>query len=181
MEIELVNGGPLNEYKREELVQHVSGSWKARSIFALLELPRYQKNPREMAPQLTLSLDDLFFYLDMLEAVSLIRKDGTGAYLRNVEVLDFTALGLDPSGQLHQFSMITAEILSRQTTTGRCRHESNVVYSNWKLVKALMVEIEQVTQKFEIASKASNEKNFLLGMTTAYVDLIDGKKLGSEE
>lgn len=181
MEIDLVNGGPLSEYKREELVQHISGSWKARSIFALLELPKYQKNPREMAAQLALTLDDLFFYLDMLEAVSFIRKDGSGSYQRLLEELDFRALGLDATGQLRNFSLMTAEILSRQTTTGRCRHVSAVVYSNYALVKAFMIEVENVTEKFEKASKASNDKSFLLGMTTAYVDLIDGKKLGSEQ
>lgn len=181
MEIELISGGPLSEYKRDELVQHISGSWKARAIFALLELPKYQRSPREIAPQLALSLDDLFFYLDMLESVAFLRKNASGVYTRTVEDLDFYSMGLTPSGQLQQFSMITAEILSRQTTDGRCKHESAVVYSNLTLVKSFLKTIKDVTDEFEKASHASGEKDFLLGMTSAYVDLLEGKKLGSDQ
>ena len=65
METQLVGGGPLKEFKREELLQRLSGSWKGRSIFALLEVPRFQKNPREIAPELGITLDELFFYLDL--------------------------------------------------------------------------------------------------------------------
>lgn len=181
METTLVNGGPLKEFKREELLQRLSGSWKGRSIFALLELPRYQKNPRIIAPELGITLDELFFYLDLLEAVSLVHRDASGNYLRLVEKLDFTAMGLDKNEELRNFSLVTAEILSRQTTDGRCRHESAIVYSNLDLVLGLLKKMNEVMTEFERASKEATERNFMVGVTTALVDLFESSKQGSEQ
>lgn len=181
METQLVGGGPLKEFKREELLQRLSGSWKGRSIFALLEVPRFQKNPREIAPELGITLDELFFYLDLLEAVSLIRRDANGGYLRMVETLDFRKLGLNREESLRSFSLVTAEILSRQSFDVPCHHESSIVYSNQQLVKQLIGKIGAAMDEFEEASKKSPDKSFLLGVTTAFVDLIESKKLGSEQ
>lgn len=180
METTLVNGGPLKEFKREELLQRLSGSWKGRSIFALLELPKYQKNPREIAPELGITLDELFFYLDLLEAVSLVRRDASG-YQRLAETLDFRAMGLDGSGELRNFSLVTAEILSRQSYDVPCHHESAIVYSNTALVKDLIGKLGAVMDEFETASKAATNKDFLLGFTTAFVDLLKSKSLGSDQ
>lgn len=181
METTLVNGGPLKEFKREELLQRLSGSWKGRSIFALLELPRYQKNPRVIAPELGITLDELFFYLDLLEAVSLVRRDASGNYQRLAETLDFRAMGLDNSGELRNFSLVTAEILSRQSYDVPCHHESAIVYSNTALVKDLIGKLGAVMDEFEAASKAATNKDFLLGFTTAFVDLLKSKSLGSDQ
>ncbi len=181
METLLVSGGPLKEFKREDLLQRLSGSWKGRSIFALLELPRFQKSPREIAPELGITLDELFFYLDLLEAVSLVRRDANGNYLRLVDKLDFMAMGLNKNEQLRNFSLVTAEILSRQTTDGRCRHESAIVYSNLDLVLGLLKKMNEVMSEFEKASKESSEKNFMVGVTTALVDLFEVSKPGSEQ
>ncbi len=181
METTLVNGGPLKEFKREELLQRLSGSWKGRSIFALLELPRYQKNPRTIAPELAITLDELFFYLDLLEAVSLVRRDANGNYQRLVETLDFMAMGLNQDAELRNFSLVTAEILSRQTTEGRCRHQSAIVYSNLDLVLGLLKKMNEVMADFEKASKESSERNFMVGVTTALVDLFEVSKSGSEQ
>lgn len=181
METTLVNGGPLKEFKREELLQRLSGSWKGRSIFALLELPRYSKSPREIAPELGITLDELFFYLDLLEAVALVRRDANGNYLRLAEALDFRAMGLDGSGELRNFSLVTAEILSRQSMDVPCHHESAIVYSNTTLVKELIGKLGAAMDEFEAASKASPDKSFLLGYTTAFVDLLQSNKLGSDQ
>lgn len=181
METTLVNGGPLKEFKREELLRRLSGSWKGRSIFALLEIPRYQANPRIIAPELSITLDELFFYLDLLEAVSLVRKDANGNYQRLTESLDFRAMGLDSSGELQNFSLVTAEILSRQSMDVACHHESAIVYSNKALVRELISKLGVVMDEFELKSKASTDKSFLLGCTTAFVDLLQSTKLGSDQ
>lgn len=181
METQLVSGGPLKEFKREDLLQRLSGSWKGRSIFALLELPRFQKSPREIAPELGITLDQLFFYLDLLEAVSLVKRDASGGYQRLVEKLDFRSLGLDKNEELRNFSLVTAEMLSRQSFDVPCHHESAIVYSNRELVKALIGKIGAAMDEFELASKQSSKKDFLLGVTTAFVDLIESKKMGSEQ
>lgn len=181
METQLVGGGPLKEFKREELLQRLSGSWKGRSIFALLEVPRFQKNPREIAPELGITLDELFFYLDLLEAVSLIRRDANGGYLRMVEALDFRKMGLNKDEQLQNFSLVTAEILSRQTTDGRCWHESSIVYSNKELVLGLLKKLTAVMDEFEQESKRSANRDFLVGVSSALVDLFEKQQQGSEQ
>lgn len=83
--------------------------------------------------------------------------------------------------QLRNFSLVIAEILSRQTTDGRCRHESAIVYSNLDLVLGLLKKLNEVMSEFETASKESSEKNFMVGVTTALVDLFEVSKPRSEK
>lgn len=143
--------------------------------------PALSKNPREIAPELGITLDELFFYLDLLEAVSLIRRDTNGGYLRMVEALDFRKMGLNKDEQLQNFSLVTAEILSRQTTDGRCWHESSIVYSNKELVLGLLKKLTAVMDEFEQESKRSANRDFLVGISSALVDLFEKQQQGSEQ
>lgn len=98
-----------------------------------------------------------------------------------VEALDFRKLGLNREESLRSISLVTAEILSRQSFDVPCHHESSIVYSNQQLVKQLIGKVGAAMDEFEEASKMSPDKSFLLGVTTAFVDLIESKKLGSEQ
>jgi hypothetical protein len=104
----------------------VSGSWQARAIFALLELPKYQINPRAIGSELGISLDDLFYFLDLLCEVGFVAKDSQGKYCKTKEVIDFSHFDLDQSAELESFKSVTAEVLIRQGKALSSRYWSGI-------------------------------------------------------
>ena len=98
-----------------------------------------------------------------------------------VEALDFRKMGLNKDEQLQNYSLVTAEILSRQTTDGRCWHESSIVYSNKELVLGLLKKLTAVMDEFEQESKRSANRDFLVGVSSVLVDLFEKQQQGSEQ
>ncbi|MGZ6330253.1 MAG: DUF4423 domain-containing protein [Parachlamydiaceae bacterium] len=169
---ELQQGGVLPETNTAQKMQLLSGSWQGRCIFALLEAPRFQTSPREIAKELNITLDTLFLFLDLLESLNLIKKDQSGKYMKLKSTLDFRHLDLNKNMELENFKSVASEVLIRQSPDGNCRYESSIIYSNKELVAEFIRDKNEIIEKFIQRSREAANRDVLVGYQYAMADMI---------
>lgn len=169
---ELQQGGPLKDVDIGEKMAILSGSWQGRSIFALLEAPRYQTSPREIAVDLNISLEILFYFLDLLESVGLVKKNPNGQYYKTQKNLDFRNAGLDKQGQLEHFKNVASEVLVRQSPDGKCRFESSIIFTNQDHLNEFLKQKNSLIDTFIRKSADDTNKDLLVGYQYAIADMI---------
>jgi hypothetical protein len=126
----------------------VSGSWQARAIFALLELPKYQVNPRLISSELGISLDDLFYFIDLLCEVGFLVKDSQGKYCKTKEVIDFTHFDLDHSAELESYKSVAAEVLIRQGSDRHSEFWSGIYLSDISSIRKFLQGYKQLVADY---------------------------------
>lgn len=154
-----------------EKYSDLSGSWQGRAVFALLEAPRFQASPREIATELAISLEELFACLDLLVDLQLVKVDSNGKYLKLRSSLDFRTMDLDTQKELASFKSVATEVLIRQSASGPCKFESSLVFTTKELLKEFIKKQDQNLSEFIEKSSTAQDKTVLVGYQYSMADM----------
>lgn len=136
--------------KNPTLQKEYTGNWVARSLFALIDTPKFESSPRKMAEVLGTTIEEVVHAFEVLENLSLIKRTHTG-YQKNIQNVYFNDHDLNPKSILSDHVLISTQIMGRLDVANEDQasfYRTGFFASNRQLVKEFCLEMERIMMSF---------------------------------